>query len=353
MRLDFRARAKLDRGPQQTFVGADAREERRGRGHDQARGAGRRGVQCAGPRRGDAEMRRHASIRIDLNRRKREHGLLDHRRGRTLERAVEESRVRRHLLDVSIGRDDQERHAGARTRGADRRERLACRRQARGDRRATEGGGRDGFAEQRPQGKRRRRGRHVLTPRDLLHEACRGEPLGEFDAHNCAAACFNDVAADDVVRVPVGSLDEDIGLDRRNHRLRCVFVEDRHRVDAAQGGNDLRSLVLRVDRPRRSLVGAHRAVGVDRDDQRVAERACVDQIAHVSRMQKIEDAVGEDDAASLRANAVGQHRHLLSRQTARRDGFHRPEIRMPLENVHRCGGRTMPISFTLDVTRMV
>ena len=236
----------------------------------------------------------------------------------------------------------------------DRRERLAGRGQTRRDRRAAEGGGRDGFAEQRPQRKRGRRGRHAAPPSDLLHELCRGEPQGEFDAHDFATACFDEVTPDDAVRAPVGSLDEHIGLDRRNQCLWCVFVEDRHRVDAPQCGDNLRSLVLRIDWTRWSLVGAHRAVRIDRDDQRITERPGVGRIADVTRVEQIEDAIGEDDAASSGVDAVGEDRHLLWREAGRGGGgFHRPEIRIPLENVHRCGGRTIPTSFTLDVTRMV
>ena len=105
-------------------------------------------MQGAGPRRGHAEMRRHPSIWIDLNRRKREHGLLDHCCGRPFERAVEEARVRRHLLDVSIGRDNQERDTGARARSADRGQCFTCRRQACRDGRAAKGGCRYRFAEE-------------------------------------------------------------------------------------------------------------------------------------------------------------------------------------------------------------
>ena len=100
-------------------------KKRRCRRHDQPRRSGCCGVERTRTRRGDAEMRRHASIRIDLDRRQRKHGLLDGGRRRALERAVEEPRVGRHLLHVPIGGDDEQRQR-ARPRGPHGLRRAPC-----------------------------------------------------------------------------------------------------------------------------------------------------------------------------------------------------------------------------------
>ena len=82
-------------------------------------------MECAGPCRRHSEVRRHAPIWIDLYRRKRQNGLFDGGRRRTLERRIEEPRVRRHLLDVAIGRDNHERQRTSRPRCVNSRQRLA------------------------------------------------------------------------------------------------------------------------------------------------------------------------------------------------------------------------------------
>jgi hypothetical protein len=138
LRLDFRPGTKLDRRTEQTFVRAHAREKRRCRGDDQPRRPRGGRVQRARPGRGHAEMRRHASIGIDLDRGKRKYGLLDAGCRRAFEGSVEEARIGRHLLDIPVGRHDHECHAAPRARRADGRQRLACRRQARRGRSAAE-----------------------------------------------------------------------------------------------------------------------------------------------------------------------------------------------------------------------
>ena len=71
---------------QQALRRADARQQRRRRGDDQTRRAGRGAVQRAGARGRHAEMRRHAAVGIDLQRRQRQHGAFDVRVRRALER---------------------------------------------------------------------------------------------------------------------------------------------------------------------------------------------------------------------------------------------------------------------------
>ena len=78
-----------------------------------------------------------------------------------------------------------------------------------------------------------------------------------------------------------------------------VLVEDHDRVDAGERGQHFGALVLPVDRAGRSLVAADGRVGVEPDDQDVAERARGLQVADVAGMQQIEDAVGEDDPAAF------------------------------------------------------
>ena len=59
------------------------------------------------PRRRDAEMRRHPSIGIDLQRGEMKNGLLNRCVGRGLESAIEEADVSRELLGVGVCRRDR------------------------------------------------------------------------------------------------------------------------------------------------------------------------------------------------------------------------------------------------------
>ena len=103
-------------------ISIEARSSRSRRAH--ARAAARRrtrrsGGPCQLPRhgaRGPARPPRGSAASCrdtgsTCMRRKGQHGLLDRCRGRALERAIEEARVGRHLLDVPVGRHDEQRHA--------------------------------------------------------------------------------------------------------------------------------------------------------------------------------------------------------------------------------------------------
>jgi len=90
-------------------------------------------MQGTGTGRRHTEVRRHASIRIDLQRRKRENRTFDVCFRRALERGVEEAGIRRHLLDVFVGRHDEDCDSGRRARGNRRRQGFCGRRQASDD----------------------------------------------------------------------------------------------------------------------------------------------------------------------------------------------------------------------------
>ena len=133
LRIDLRSRSNLQRRAQQTLGPADARQQRRRGGDDQPRGAGRGAMQRTRTRRRHAEVRRHAAIGIHLQRRQRKDGAFDVRTRCAFERCVEEARVRRHLVDVFVRRDDEQRDSRGGTRRHRRRECLCRGGQARND----------------------------------------------------------------------------------------------------------------------------------------------------------------------------------------------------------------------------
>src|SRR6185369_13841238 len=91
-------------------------------------------------------------------------------------------------------------------------------------------------------------------------------------------------------------------------------VKDGHIVDVPQRREYLGSLRFVENRPIRSLQLAHRTVAINRDDQRVAECARLREIAHVSDVQKIENAVGKHEPSTRRTQTLALSKHLLGGQ---------------------------------------
>src|SRR5712692_11537356 len=86
-----------------------------------------------------------------------------------------------------------------------------------------------------------------------------------------SAAGLDGVAADDGILGPVGALDEHVGLKRRDDVVRRLLVEDHDAVDRRQRRQNLRALRLGRDRPAGAFDRAHRSIGVQADDEGVAE----------------------------------------------------------------------------------
>ena len=93
-------------------------------------------------------------------------------------------------------------------------------------------------------------------------------------------------------------------------------------VDRGEGGEHLGALAGAQDGPPGSLQAPHGRVVVQPDDQHVAERARRGEIAHVSRMEQIEAAVGEDHAGARGTAAVehGAQRRGIARDLRTRHG---------------------------------
>jgi hypothetical protein len=139
--------------------------------------------------------------------------------------------------------------------------------------------------------------------------------IASFDrhSHNFSAASLHDIAADDGVFRPIGAFDEDVGLQRRDHGVWRVFVEHDDGVDARERFENLDTLHLRRDRTAFALVGSRRSVGIQADDQEVAERTRLLQVTQVSGMEQVEHAVREHDCFSSIARPRHEGHGLLER----------------------------------------
>ncbi len=93
---------------------------------------------------------------------------------------------------------------------------------------------------------------------------------------------------------PVGALDQNIRQHGGDQFARRVFIEERHGVDGSQGRGEFGALVLRDERAGGTFQALHAGVGIQRQDQDVAERSCGFEQSDVAGMQNIVAAVGED-----------------------------------------------------------
>ena len=150
----------------------------------------------------------------------------------------------------------------------------------------------------------------VIRRLNLLDDARRGPPGLDRDPDDPPAARFDRVAADDGVGGPVGAFDEHVRLNLADDLGGRFLVEDHRRIDARERGHNLRPLALRRDRPFGSLVRPDGSIGIDRDDQQIARAPRGLQVPHVTRVQQVEDAVGENDLAARTALAVCKIHHF-------------------------------------------
>ena len=121
----------------------------------------------------------------------------------------------------------------------------------------------------------------------------------QWDHDNTTAPRANLRRPDDGVLGVVPTLHENIGTQTLDELERCILVEEDDAIHHLERGDDIRALRLRANGTRRALQTANRIVAIEADDQRVASPAGAKQNVDVSRMEQIEDAVGEYDAPVL------------------------------------------------------
>jgi len=106
------------------------------------------------------------------------------------------------------------------------------------------------------------------------------------------------ITANDPIRTPVASLDQDIGSERFNRSEGIGLVEDCNVIHAGKSRQNLGPLGLREQRPRETFNLPNRGVAVDRDHKKVSEPPGPLKISEVADMEKIETAVRENDSLS-------------------------------------------------------
>ena len=125
---------------------------------------------------------------------------------------------------------------------------------------------------------------------------------------------FHRILLGEVLDFVVASLNVNVGPYDFQQFHRSVFLENDHRVDAAQGGQKARSVLLRVYRTGGSFETLHGGVGINTHDQLGAFGGGSSQCLDVTYVKNIEAAVGEDDGFAGLSPSLSLRGDLVSRQ---------------------------------------
>ena len=94
---------------------------------------------------------------------------------------------------------------------------------------------------------------------------------------------------------PIRALDQYVGKDGGDQLTGGVLVEEGDRVDGFEGGGHFGSEVLRDEWARRPFQALHTGIGVQREDQHIAQRSGTFEQPDVTGMKNVVTPVGEDD----------------------------------------------------------
>src|SRR6266487_2301174 len=94
----------------------------------------------------------------------------------------------------------------------------------------------------------------------------------------------------------VAAFDVDGGLQEGDQRTGCWLGKYRDVVDAGERGQDFGSFGLRDERPAGAFEGTRAGVIIETEDQEIAERPRLLEVAHVAQVEQVETAVGKDAA---------------------------------------------------------
>src|SRR3954470_10892550 len=134
---------------------------------------------------------------------------------------------------------------------------------------------------------------------DQIRRRIAGRKLHQDDD---AATRLDGIATDDILRSPVGTLDQNVRLETPDDLGGRLFVKDGDCVNALERHQDFGALALGCDWALWPFVPSNGPVRVESDDECVPKRACFLQIADMARVKQVEDAVGEYDLAAAHAD---------------------------------------------------
>jgi len=131
--------------------------------------------------------------------------------------------------------------------------------------------------------------------------------FGIADDGDADAEASGDGAFGDGVGGVVGAFGVDVGAQFFQQFFHVWFRENHDVVHGAESGDEEGAGLFVEDGAARALERADAGIGIDGDDEEVAFGFGGGEIAGVADMERVEDAVGEDDAlaALLRGSEQG------------------------------------------------
>ena len=99
----------------------------------------------------------------------------------------------------------------------------------------------------------------------------------------------------DLLGDPLTAFDDDRRIKNGYQASRFKFVVDDDFVDEAQGLKNRFAILLRIDRPAVALESVRRCIGVDADDETIAEISRPLEKIEMALVENVEDAVCEHE----------------------------------------------------------
>ncbi len=134
------------------------------------------------------------------------------------------------------------------------------------------------------------------------------------EQNDLAAVLFGDGGGGELVGGVVSGLDVKIRLDDFDIPGVAAFGEEEDVIDAFESGDEGGTMVLRHNGARGAFVLAHGVVGVDGDDEAVAQGACALDVVNVSGMKDVKCAGGEADGFALGFEGAADVGDLIARK---------------------------------------
>ena len=112
----------------------------------------------------------------------------------------------------------------------------------------------------------------------------------------------------------IAAFNQYIRQQTRNHSARRDIVKDRNVINRSQRRQNLRAFVLIHQRPALALQFPHRCVAVDGHEQHIAQRPRLFQIADMTDMQNVENAVSENQLLARGAQTLAFEQESIERK---------------------------------------
>lgn len=142
---------------------------------------------------------------------------------------------------------------------------------------------------------------------DFVEQAGGGEARREWQDADLGAGLL-ERGAFGLIKVlgsVIAAFDVDVGADGFEESDRAGFAENDHGVHAGQGGEDGGAVAFGDEGAVGAFELADGAVGIEADDQEVAELFGALEVADVAVVKEVETAVGGDDGLAAATGGVG------------------------------------------------